>query len=111
MKVRTVFAALALTAGLAFTQAPAQATDIWYNVRPVSQPVRVTAVTDPMVQPIRWVSKPVSVTVVTQASNPRVHLIRPVHKPVKACFKGKKLVPCAKAKQVKPGHYTFRVVR
>jgi hypothetical protein len=98
MKARTVFAALALTAGLAFTQAPAQATDIWYNVRPVHQPVSVTTVTDPMIQPIRWVSKPVSFTA---ATNPMVKRIGWVSKPVKACFKGKKLVPCVKAKVVR----------
>lgn len=70
MKARSALAALALTAGLAFTQTPAHAIDNWYNVRPVSKPVSVTTVTDPMVQ-----------------------LIRPVTI-VKACFKGKKLVPC-----------------
>lgn len=70
MKARTALATLALTAGLAFTQTPAQAIDTWYNVRPVSKPVSVTTVIDPTVQ-----------------------LIRPVTT-VKACFKGKKLVPC-----------------
>jgi hypothetical protein len=77
--IRTVCATIALTAGLAFAQAPAHAIDNWHNVRPVSKPVRVTTL-DPM-----------------------VNLIRPVSKPVKACFKGKMLVPCPKVVPAKGG--------
>lgn len=89
MKARSVFAAIALTAGLAFTQAPAQALPDFKPVSRVSEPVRWTPQANLQVAPIFRATK------------------------VRACFIGKRLVapcpkPVAKAPKAKPGYLTFR---